>query len=133
MRALAAVEYNQGFKNPSGESPLERRASFNRLTIDAKVGVAAEVPPMRIACPCKNILKLSAIAATSGMAFIGYVIISACKYMQFVYRNVLFHSCLSLETRAINYYSYCSLRVKQPFKGSRWQRLQEVRNDRILI
>ena len=55
-------------RNPRGGSLFEIRASLSRETILAKVGAAAEVPPMRNASPPMKILKRSAWAATSGIA-----------------------------------------------------------------
>lgn len=49
--------YNNGFKNPKEGSPRVRRASFRSATIPAKVGDAADVPPMETGWPDKIILK----------------------------------------------------------------------------
>ena len=62
------LEYRKGLRNPSGALPAERRAELSRETMPAKVGAAAEVPPMETASPERKILKRSAWAATSGMA-----------------------------------------------------------------
>lgn len=45
-----------------------RRTSFNKATSPAKEGAEADVPPMRVELPFKNILKLSAWVETSGYA-----------------------------------------------------------------
>lgn len=63
------VLYKRGFKNPSGDKSAEMRASFRRETIPAKVGVAAEVPPMEMGEPERKMRKKSPWAATSGMAY----------------------------------------------------------------
>ena len=47
---------------------MERRAELRRETMEAKVGEAAEVPPMETGSPERKMRKRSAWAATSGMA-----------------------------------------------------------------
>ena len=47
---------------------MARRAEFRWETIEAKVGEAAEVPPMETGSPERKMRKRSAWAATSGMA-----------------------------------------------------------------
>ena len=46
VKPAPPLEYINGFKNPNGGNPFERRASFSRLTIPAKVGEDADVPPI---------------------------------------------------------------------------------------
>ena len=42
---IQGFEYSAGFINPMGFLPVLRRSSLMRLTIDANMGVLAEVPP----------------------------------------------------------------------------------------
>ena len=48
---------------------MERRAELRREMMEAKVGEAAEVPPMETGSPERKMRKRSAWAATSGMAY----------------------------------------------------------------
>ena len=66
LRPEDPLEYRKGFKNPKDGRPASRRASFNKATNPAKVGHAAEVPPMRADVPLRKILKWSPCAETSG-------------------------------------------------------------------
>ena len=52
--------YRNGFRKPSDGRPAERRALLRRLMKPAKVGAAADVPPMRPDSPPTKILKRSA-------------------------------------------------------------------------
>lgn len=47
--------------------PAFRRCSLMRLTIDAKIGAEALVPPERVSRPEKKVATLSPFAETSGM------------------------------------------------------------------
>ena len=47
-------------RKPKVGRPFSIRASFKRATIPAKVGEAAEVPPIETARPDRKILKKSA-------------------------------------------------------------------------
>ena len=67
--AEAPVLYRNGFRNPSGGRPAERRAELSSETKPANVGAAADVPPMSPDRPPRKMRKLSAWAATSGMAW----------------------------------------------------------------
>jgi hypothetical protein len=60
------LEYRNGFKKPKGGKPADRRASFNKETIPAKVGEEQEVPSTRVTVPLRMILYFSPCAATSG-------------------------------------------------------------------
>lgn len=59
FRPSIPTEYNNGFRNPSGGSPLERRASLSSETIPAKVGAEAEVPAAARLAPSKMTWNLS--------------------------------------------------------------------------
>ena len=65
----APSAYSSGFRKPSGGAPAERRAELSSETKPANVGAAAEVPPMSPERPPRKMRKLSAWAATSGMAW----------------------------------------------------------------
>jgi hypothetical protein len=67
FRPATPFEYKRGFRNPRGERPEERRASFRSDTIAEKVGVAAEVPEIRAGMPWKKMRKFKACAETSGI------------------------------------------------------------------
>ena len=67
--AKAWIAYTSGFRNPSGGRPAERRAELSSETKPANVGAAADVPPMSPERPPRKMRKLSAWAATSGMAW----------------------------------------------------------------
>ena len=55
-----------GLTKPMVDLPAAIRSSLMRLRIAAKVGVEADVPPMRVATPMLKISTLSPIAETSG-------------------------------------------------------------------
>jgi len=49
--------YKKGFRNPRAGSPRDSRASLRKDTKDAKVGEAAEVPPVNAFFPFNTIKK----------------------------------------------------------------------------
>ena len=55
LNPLAPTVYKRGFKNPRGGNPLDNLASFSKLTIPAKAGEDADVPPIEAARPLKKI------------------------------------------------------------------------------
>lgn len=75
LNPLAAFEYSKGFKKPRGGKLCDKRTSFRRDTIPAKVGDDAEVPPMWIGVPLTKIRKRSDCAETSGNAYVIWLII----------------------------------------------------------
>lgn len=55
FRPSNPLEYNIGFNHPSGGFPALILASFSMEMIDAKVGVAADAPPIKRCTPARNI------------------------------------------------------------------------------
>ena len=65
LRALAAVEYNHGFRNPRGDFPAAMSSLLRIAMTLAKMGLAQLVPATKPVWPPETISTSSPMAATS--------------------------------------------------------------------